>query len=101
VFASGEAAQPDEQLLVSTRGLARGGSKPATLAALQKQLMKKNNVRHQESKLVKKTAGGLIIADPEPVPGAALAVSDMLPNPVRLGGISIKYYDRSGKKDSE
>ena len=94
VFASGEEPQPEEQMMVSTRGLARGGRRPASLAELQKQLMKRNNVRHRESKVIRKTAGGLIVADPEPAPGAPLSTGK-LPNPVRLGGISIKYYDRS------
>jgi hypothetical protein len=92
VFASGEEAQPDEQFLVSTRGLARAGRHPDSLAALRKQLLKTNNVRQREAKVLGK--GGLIVAAPEPVPGAVLSTST-LPNPVRLGGISIKYYDRS------
>jgi hypothetical protein len=100
VFASGEAPDKDEQMAVSTRGLARGAARPKTLKALQAKLMKTNNVRHRETKVQKRTAGGLLLFDPEPVPGAPLSVAD-LPNPVRLGGISIKYYDRQGMTISE
>jgi hypothetical protein len=101
VFASGEGpAQPEEQMMVSTRGLARGSRKFSSLKALQQRLMKVNNVRHRKTATVRRTGGGLIVPDPEPVPGVSLETGE-LPNPVRLGGISIKYYDRSAMKVSE
>jgi hypothetical protein len=79
-------------MMISTRGGARGLRKPATLAALQKQLLKTNNVRKKESMVTRRTAGGLILSDLEPVPGVPLEVGG-LPNPVLRGSLSIKYYD--------
>jgi hypothetical protein len=101
VFASGEEPQPEEQMMVSTKGLARGARKVKTLKTLQARLMKANNVRARKSKVVMRGGGGLLIPGAEPVPGAVLTESEKLPNPVRLGGISIKYYDRSSMSVSE
>lgn len=98
VFASGEEEQEDEQLMVSTRGLARGKT-PGTLKALREGLLKKNNLKVKKvaSEVRKRTQGGLIVDDVESVPGVKLEQSS-LPNPVRIGGVSIRYYD-SGAKD--
>jgi hypothetical protein len=95
VFASGEEAQEEEQLLVSTRGLPEG-KKPATLAELRKGLLKRNNVQIKESSVVRRARGGLIVADLEPVKGAKLDTGQ-LPNPVRIAGVSIRYYDAGEK----
>ncbi len=90
VFASGEADQPEEQFLASTRGLSRGGPLRGPLRALQQQLLAINHLRHRKEKEVKKSAGGLVLAFPEPGPSQPLT-SSKWPNPVRLGGISIRY----------
>jgi hypothetical protein len=93
IFESGEAVDREEQMQVSTRGLARGTRRPTTLSALQKSLGKANNIRKKESRVVKRTAGGLIIADLEPVPFTPPTV-ESLPNPVLRGSLSIKYFSR-------
>jgi hypothetical protein len=96
VFASGEEADEQELLLVSTRGRA-AGKKPATLEELRKSLLARNNVQLKKSDVVKRAPGGLIVADLEPVKGAKPAGQDKLPNPVRIAGVSIRYYDPAGK----
>jgi hypothetical protein len=93
VFGSGEEKQDEEQKQVSTKGLARGAGKPATLKALRKQLMTKNHVKVKPALVARRSASGLIVDDLEQ-DGVPIETGS-LPNPVRLGGISIKYYDRT------
>lgn len=95
VFASGEEEQEEEQLLISTRG-GHVGKKPATLAELRKSLLARNNAQVKESTVVQRAPGGLIVADVEPVKGIKLD-EWKLPNPVRIGGMSIRYYDATAK----
>ena len=95
VFASGEEEQEEEQLLISTRGR-HEGKKPATLADLRKGLLARNNAQVKESDVVRRAPGGLIVADVEPVKGFELN-EGKLPNPVRIGGVSIRYYDPAAK----
>jgi hypothetical protein len=92
VFASGEDDSGDlQELKISARGMARSSKKYVTLKDLQAALRKANNVGAI-------TPRGLVEPAREPTKEAKVLQGNF-PNPVHLGGISIKYYDRSAKKD--
>lgn len=99
VFGSGEEKQAEEQKMVSTKGLARGAHKPSSLASLRKQLLKKNHVKIKKTKRQAVSRGGLIVDDLEQ--DSEPLTTGKLPNPVRLGGISIKYYDRTSQGNGQ
>jgi hypothetical protein len=94
VFESGEAPDREEQMQVSTRGLARGARKPATLEALREKLMAANHIQVKNSLVTRRTRGGLIVFDLEPSEGQTLTVGNKLVNPVLRGSLSIKYFSR-------
>jgi hypothetical protein len=101
VFAPGDEQVDDEDdLVVSTRGMPRGkGGKPApkaeSLKELQKTLLTMNNVAPGK-KLEGRDEGVLIVHSLKPVRGSELKQQRAMPHPIRVGGITIKYYDRSG-----
>jgi hypothetical protein len=72
---------------VSLRGKLRGRSR--SLAELQEKLAKANGIKRQPAKVVAR--GGLIFGKLEPS-GEEPFQQSALPNPVWLGGISIRYY---------
>jgi hypothetical protein len=103
VFASGggktDEETDSEEARVTTRGLARSAKRPATLRELRKLLAKANNVRLPTAR--GRSIGGLIVHEATPEKGAPI-LTGSLTNPVHLGGISIKYWDRkSGGKEIE
>jgi hypothetical protein len=103
VYASGETPNTadGEEMKISTRGMSRPKVKPKTLRELQTTMRKANNVRPKKGVVAKRGPGGLLLYDMEPVEGGYVEISDKLPNPVRLGGISIRYYDGKGGDDDE
>lgn len=87
----------ENEMAISTRGVGKTGLKktqPETLGELQKQLRKANNVKVSRKKGVPRS-GGLVVFDAEPEEGGKLE-KGTFPNPVRLAGASIRYYDKSG-----
>jgi hypothetical protein len=98
VYASGDKVDQkqqsdEEEVMISTRGLARSRKKFATLEQLQKTLRKANNVKAKKALVQKRGPGGLIVSDSEPAEANIQIDTGDLPNPIHLGGISIKYYD--------
>jgi hypothetical protein len=84
----------EQEMKVSTRGMAlKRGDEFSTLAALQKKLRKVNHLKAKKSQVVKRGPGGLILTENEPSDTVAID-KGKLPNPVRIGGISIRYYKR-------
>jgi hypothetical protein len=103
VFAMGDdqEASDQEELKISTRGMARTKKKFSTLKSLQSSLRKANNVKVKKSLVARRGPGGLLVADSEPAEEVQISTSDF-PNPVRIGGISIRYYDpKSGGGETE
>jgi hypothetical protein len=99
IFASGGSGggggggQQEEELLISTRGAVKARS--TTLKDLQTRIAKANNLKLVKSTF--KARGGIIHMDSEPRSAEPLG-SDELPNPKRIGGISIQYYENTGGK---
>jgi hypothetical protein len=94
VFGKGPASGGDDTKKISTRGLARKElrARPArTVAELQKRLYKANRVRVLASARDAE-GGGLLGPDAEATEGGTITTGS-LPNAVRLGAITIKYYD--------
>jgi hypothetical protein len=99
VFASGAGGKTieEKEMKVTLRGLSRSDlakSPPKTLKELQDRLRKANNVAVKpRPKGVASREGGLLLHELEPVAAAPPGTAGF-PNPVRLGGVSIRYYDR-------
>jgi hypothetical protein len=89
----------EDEVKVSTRGLARPKKRPRTLGEAQIQLRKANNVKVKKNGL-SRGRGGLILAEVEPSDEVQLDKAE-LPNPIHLGGISIRYYDKGSKGSEE
>jgi hypothetical protein len=101
VFASREeGGKQDPEMLVSLRGMPLVKSRGLSLASLQKELMKKNNVRLKESKLKPKSVGGLILRELEPEEGGEID-TDNLPNPELVGHLAIRYWESGGKQGGQ
>jgi hypothetical protein len=77
---------------ISSRGMARSRGTPATLKQAQARLRKANNVKVKPSKVARRGPGGLILPEMEASEEVKLDTAE-LPNPVHLGGISIRYYE--------
>jgi hypothetical protein len=100
VYASGEQQAggggkqqgDEEEVMISTRGMSRSRKKFSSLKELQTSLRKANNVKVKKSLVSKRGPGGLLVSDSEPAEEVKIDTGE-LPNPVHLGGISIKYYD--------
>jgi hypothetical protein len=88
-----EKAAEDEPPDISTRSLAKG-RKPGTLAAAQEALAKANRVKLLDIKFVKRSLEGAMVRGADERP-AGTVKKDSLPNPVRIGGISIRYLPES------
>lgn len=97
VFASGDGkgSGDEEQMLISTRGSVR--SRSLGLDQLQSQLRQKNHVRIKPSLVKKRSIGGLIVHEMEPVPSTDIDTGDM-PNPVLVGHMAIRYYEGVGQQ---
>ncbi len=101
VFSSGdEPIQPKDQpiMFVSTRGAA-SASATKSMKSLRANLLRKNNVqlkRDSKGAIVRRDEGGLIYYELEPETSPKIG-TDELPNPVLLGHLSIRYWDRPGR----
>ncbi|MGL4553024.1 MAG: hypothetical protein ACRC33_17790 [Gemmataceae bacterium] len=96
IFASGSntgGQPPEEELLISTRGAVKARGK--TLKDTQDKIARANNLKLVKSKFTPR--GGLIFMDSESRESDPYK-SDELPNPKRVGGISIQYYENTGGK---
>lgn len=78
--------------LISTKGMPAAKEGSLALARLREQLLAANNVRGKKAFVARK-AGGLILHEMEPQEGVTYSTAD-LPNPVLLGHLTIRYYDR-------
>ncbi len=87
--------QDDKDMFVSTRGVVKGRSNRLSLEDLRAQLMKANNVKQKKSLVNRRSAGGLILHDVEPIDGGTFATTD-LPYPQVLGHLIIRYYSKPG-----
>jgi hypothetical protein len=94
VYASGETpdAADSEEKKVSTRGMVRPKTKARTLQELQTGMRKANNVKVTPGKVARRE-GELLLYELEPVEGATVGSAGQLPNPVHLGGLSIRSCD--------
>jgi hypothetical protein len=99
VFGEGDAKRPDDSdgrdVTVTTRGLARSTQRFHSLGELREALMWANNLR--PSAVRARDVGGLIVASPVAETGPPI-LSGELRNPVHLGGISIKYWERRHRR---
>jgi hypothetical protein len=103
VFASGDKQvdSDEDDLKISSRGLARSKQKFNTLKDLQASLRKANNVKVKKSLVTPRAVGGLLVAESEPEEGGAIETGDF-PNPIRIGHLAIRYYDpKSGGDDPD
>src|SRR5262249_29456264 len=103
VFGSGDEKKDgndEPEAKISSRGLSRWRRKPGTLKQAQAMLRKANNVKVKKSKVVRRGPGGLILPEMEAWEEVKLGTAD-LPNPVHLGGISIRYYEPGAKGEEE
>lgn len=96
VFASKEKGAPppgggDEQELVTTRNLGGARVKPRGLTELRSQLMAANRLREKKTLVNKRSVGGLILHEVEPVEGGTISTAE-LPNPELIGKLFIRYY---------
>jgi hypothetical protein len=94
VFGQGPEGGGDAEKKISTRGLSRRElrARPArTLAELQRRLYKANRVKVLAAAR-DAGGGGLLGFDPEATAGGGITTAS-LPDAVRLGGITVKYYD--------
>src|SRR5262249_46208865 len=105
VFASGESPGPgaveqgDEVMAkISTMGRGRSRKAPATLKEAQVRLRKANSLILKESRVERRGPGGLILTEVEPSEEVKIDTAD-LPNPIHLGGISIRYYEKGSQND--
>jgi hypothetical protein len=90
--ADDQEASDQEEPKISTRSLARTRDKYPTLKELQNRLRKANNVKIKKPLVATRSPGGLLLADSEPAEAVQISTATF-PNPVRIGGISIRYYD--------
>jgi len=97
VFHSGTPSTVDDRMIISTRGMAARGAdgkfprKAATLVEAQNQLYAANHV-HKRKVRGRDQEGGLLA--PAGIPKEDLVILEgMLPNPILVGSIHIKYYD--------
>lgn len=100
VFASsdgGKGTGDEGDMLISTRGMPKVRSRSQSLAALQSGLMQSNNVRQKKALVRKRSIGGLLLHELEPVESPEISV-DSLPNPVLIGHMAIRYWDGSGQQ---
>jgi hypothetical protein len=102
VFANADdaGASDQEEPRISTRGMARSKKKFSTMKSLQASLRKANNVKIKKSVVTRRGAGGLLVSDSEPAEEVQIS-TDTFPNPVRIGGISIRYYDAKSGGDKQ
>jgi hypothetical protein len=82
----------DKDMLVTSRGMV-SKTNNLPLKKLRANLMKANNVRERERLVARRSAGGLILHEMEPVEGGNIATSD-LPDATILGQLMITYYDK-------
>jgi hypothetical protein len=102
VFANKEGTPPtgqqqdEKDMFVTTRALPKARS--ATFKAARAELCRINNVKMKEirgasgSLITKRSAGGLIDYEVEPVDGGKIGTADF-PNPELLGHLAIRYWE--------
>jgi hypothetical protein len=100
VFASGpdNDTADEQELKISSRGLARSKKKFKTLQDLQASLRKANNVKLKKRLVDRRGPGGLLVAESEAAEGG-LIDSSQFPNPIHLGSMAIRYYDPKAGDD--
>lgn len=104
VFGPGEDKNSgDEPKMISSRGLSSRSlaKKPKTFKALQEAMLKANKIKFKPrgpKDVVSRGPGNIILSELEPSGSAEVQESEGIPNPVRLGGVSIKYFDKSDEK---
>jgi hypothetical protein len=95
-----DSADYASDMMVTLRGMPRSRSNKTSLAELRAALLKANNLRDRERLVTKRSAGGLILHEMEPVEGGTIGTAD-LPNPVLIGHLAIRYYELPGRKIEE
>lgn len=84
----------EQELLITTRGMPSEATRPRTLKQLRAALLKANNLRERPSLVTKRTSGGLILHEMDPIEGGTFS-TESLPDPVLIGHLAVKYFEPS------